>query len=121
MRTGLLLVHLAITNNWYAVTAIKLRDIYPITGVFFGRFKVEFGDPERFSSLSELMEVIGDRTNKWSADHCCDPALVPGVILSNKTEWKQGPCGSWDLAPSILASFGLPVPPEMDGTPILKA
>jgi len=25
---------------------------------FFGRFKVEFGDPERFSSLSELMEAI---------------------------------------------------------------
>ena len=67
------------------------------------------------------LEVIGDRTNKWSADHCFDPALVPGVILSNKTEWKQGPCGIWDLAPSILASFGLPVPPEMDGTPILKA
>ena len=34
---------------------------------------------------------------------------------------KQGSHGIWDLAPSILASFGLEVPAEMDGKPIQKA
>lgn len=62
--------------------------------------------------------IIGDRTNKWSADHCFDPGLVPGVLLSNKTDWRPGPHAIWDLAPSILHSFGLPVPTEMDGRPI---
>ncbi len=67
------------------------------------------------------LEVIGDRTNLWSADHCFEPSLVPGVLLSNRTDWKQGSHGIWDLAPSILSSFGIEVPPEMDGKPIQKA
>ncbi len=67
------------------------------------------------------MEVIGDRSNLWSADHCFEPGLVPGVLLSNKTDWKAGSHGIWDLAPSILQSFGLEVPREMDGKPIQKA
>ena len=67
------------------------------------------------------MEVIGDRTNLWSADHCFEPGLVPGVLLSNKTEWKSGAQGIWDLAPSILASFGIETPAEMDGKPIQRA
>jgi predicted AlkP superfamily phosphohydrolase/phosphomutase len=66
-------------------------------------------------------EVIGDRTNLWSADHCFEPGLVPGVLLSNKTEWRAGGQGIWDLAPSILASFGLETPQEMDGKAIQKA
>jgi predicted AlkP superfamily phosphohydrolase/phosphomutase len=66
-------------------------------------------------------EFMGDRINNWSADHCFDPALVPGVLLSNKAEWRQGGLGIWDLAPSILDSFGIPVPASMEGTPIVKA
>ena len=66
-------------------------------------------------------QMIGDRTNKWSADHCFDPALVPGVLISNKTEWRDGAMGIWDLAPAILDSFGVPVPPSMEGSPIVKA
>jgi predicted AlkP superfamily phosphohydrolase/phosphomutase len=63
-------------------------------------------------------QVVGDRINKWSADHCFDPGLVPGVLLSNKTEWSHPTPGIWDMAPSILASFGIESPAEMDGRPI---
>jgi predicted AlkP superfamily phosphohydrolase/phosphomutase len=63
-------------------------------------------------------EMVGDRTNKWSADHCFDPGLVPGIILSNKTDWGRGTPAIWDMAPSILKSFGLEIPAEMDGKPI---
>jgi bisphosphoglycerate-independent phosphoglycerate mutase (AlkP superfamily) len=62
--------------------------------------------------------MVGDRTNKWSADHCFDPGLVPGIILSNKTDWGRGTPAIWDMAPSILKSFGLEIPAEMDGKPI---
>jgi predicted AlkP superfamily phosphohydrolase/phosphomutase len=67
------------------------------------------------------LDLVGDRTNKWSADHCFDPALVPGVLLSNKTNWREGQMGICDLAPSILDSFGVPVPGEMEGRAIVKA
>lgn len=63
-------------------------------------------------------EMVGDRINKWSADHCFDPGLVPGIILSNKTDWNRGTPAIWDMAPSILRSFGLEVPAEMDGKSI---
>jgi predicted AlkP superfamily phosphohydrolase/phosphomutase len=62
-------------------------------------------------------ELVGDRTNLWSADHCMDPAVVPGMLLSNKT-WKHPKPGLWDMAPSILNCFGVPTPKEMDGKSI---
>jgi predicted AlkP superfamily phosphohydrolase/phosphomutase len=65
------------------------------------------------------VELVGDRTNKWSADHCFDPSLVPGVLLSNRTEWRDGAKGIWDLAPTILSSFGIETPPEMEGRSVL--
>jgi len=62
--------------------------------------------------------IVGDRTDKWSADHCMDPEIVPGVLISNQEILNPKP-GIWDLAPSILKKFGLSVPREMDGKPIL--
>ncbi len=64
--------------------------------------------------------IVGDRTDKWSADHCVDPSVVPGIFLTN---WRcTGPNpGIWDVAPSILNAFGLPVPSGMTGTPQLEA
>lgn len=62
-------------------------------------------------------ELVADRTNLWSADHCMDPGNVPGMLLSNK-DWKHPKPALWDMAPSILQAFGIPTPAEMDGKPI---
>ncbi len=64
-------------------------------------------------------EILADRTNKWAADHCMDPRVVPGTLLTN---WKcsADKPGLWDLAPSILTAFGLPVPKEMSGKVVLE-
>ena len=62
-------------------------------------------------------EIVCDRKDKWSADHCMDPQIVPGVLLTNRDVSLEKP-GIWDLAPSILHAFGLEVPREMDGNPI---
>ena len=62
-------------------------------------------------------ELVGDRTNLWSADHCMDPAVVPGMLISNKS-WKHPKPGLWDMAPTILSHFGIARPKEMDGVDI---
>jgi len=62
--------------------------------------------------------IVGDRHDKWAADHCMDPMVVPGVLMTNKSVKKPDPA-LWDLAPTILKSFGLEPPKEMDGKPIL--
>ena len=60
-------------------------------------------------------EVIEPNERRWSADHCSvDPSQVPGVLFSSR------PIGSpeariIDLAPTVLARFGIPVPADMDG------
>lgn len=64
--------------------------------------------------------IIGNRTNKWSADHCIDPSVVPGIFLSNKRCISPSP-GIWDMAPSILNAFGLPAAAGMTGKVVLEA
>ena len=62
--------------------------------------------------------VIADRTDKWAADHCIDAAAVPGMLLTNRPCIHPAP-GLWDMAPTILKSFGIDVPAEMEGKPVL--
>ena len=59
-------------------------------------------------------DVFEDNSNPWSGDHCMDYTLVPGVLLSNRPI----PIGSpalTDIAPTILAEFGIPKPGSMMG------
>jgi predicted AlkP superfamily phosphohydrolase/phosphomutase len=59
-------------------------------------------------------EVVLDNTDAWSGDHCVDSAFVPGVLLCNRPVKAENPALE-DLAPTILAEFGVPVPAEMTG------
>lgn len=63
--------------------------------------------------------VMEDRKDKWSADHCMDPPEVPGVLLSNKRIVKAD-AGLEDMAPTILAEFGIEPPGEMVGRGVLE-
>ena len=64
--------------------------------------------------------VFSDNDRKWSGDHCVDRALVPGMILSNRSLGDGGKQSLhlMDLAPSILRWFGVEPPGYMDGKPI---
>jgi predicted AlkP superfamily phosphohydrolase/phosphomutase len=59
-------------------------------------------------------EVFADNTKCWSGDHCIDPRLVPGVLFSN---WRMPDeqAQIQDLAPTILAMFGVGKPAHMTG------
>jgi predicted AlkP superfamily phosphohydrolase/phosphomutase len=65
--------------------------------------------------LGDLTEdVLLDNDSAWSADHCADALEVPGVLFSNRPIRARGPT-LVDVAPSILAEFGLPAPASMTG------
>ena len=61
--------------------------------------------------------LVEDNRAKWSGDHCVDPSLVPGILLSNRRIGKADP-SLMDLAPTVLQLLSIPVPQEMDGTPL---
>ena len=67
------------------------------------------------SSGGELtQEIYSPNTNAWSADHCIDALEVPGILFANRSLSAQNPA-LVDIAPSILAEFGLPTPTGMTG------
>ena len=51
-------------------------------------------------------EELEDNSNPWGGDHCMDYTLVPGVLLSNRKISATMPALT-DIAPTILAEFGI--------------
>ena len=71
--------------------------------------------------LGDLTEdVVLDNDSAWSADHCADALEVPGVLFCNRRVGGRSP-SLVDIAPSILAEFGLPTPPQMVGRNVFSA
>lgn len=74
------------------------------------------------SSDESALGGVGDHTvernhDKWSGDHCMHPSHVPGVLLTNRAvDARQA--SLYDLAPTVLAYFGVPRPESMTGTPL---
>ena len=50
-------------------------------------------------------QLIEDNLKKWSGDHLVDPALVPGVLFSNRKLRVPKPA-IYDIAPTLLREFG---------------
>ncbi len=68
------------------------------------------------SALGDVVagDLFSDCQDKWSGDHCGATEIVPGILFSNKPLLLDGP-RLYDITPSILAEFGLPVPEQMTG------
>ena len=58
--------------------------------------------------------VLEDNTDPWSGDHCIDYTQVPGVVLSNRKILDTQPALT-DIAPTVLAEFGIKQPSTMRG------
>ncbi len=61
--------------------------------------------------------VLDDNMDKWSGDHCMDPAVCPGILFTNQKIKSQSPALQ-DLTPTILSVFGIEKPEEMIGKKI---
>lgn len=64
--------------------------------------------------------VIFDNDNAWSADHCIAHDVVPGILLSNRAVMVDDPA-LVDLAPTVLAEFGVEKAEHMVGRNIFAA
>jgi predicted AlkP superfamily phosphohydrolase/phosphomutase len=63
-------------------------------------------------------EAISENKAAWSADHCADALEVPGVLWCSRPIRGKNPA-LVDLAPSILAEYGLATPASMTGRNVL--
>ncbi len=68
------------------------------------------------SALGDVTDgdLVTDCQDKWSGDHCGATEIVPGILFANKPLLLEGP-HLYDITPSILAEFGIPIPEEMSG------
>jgi len=62
--------------------------------------------------------VFEDNLRRWSGDHIIDPQAVPGILLMNRAAARTG-ADIRDLAPTILAHFGVAPHPVMEGKSLL--
>ena len=65
-------------------------------------------------------DVLEDNTNPWSGDHCMDYTKVPGVLLSNRKIAMEAPALT-DIAPTILAEYGIAKAKDMNGRSVFQA
>jgi bisphosphoglycerate-independent phosphoglycerate mutase (AlkP superfamily) len=71
------------------------------------------------SALGQVgASIVEDNKAKWSGDHCIAADEVPGVLLANRPITRAD-VSLVDIAPSVLAEFGVPIPAEMTGKPFL--
>jgi predicted AlkP superfamily phosphohydrolase/phosphomutase len=71
------------------------------------------------SALGSLdRPIIKDRVDPWSGNHLMEASTVPGILLANRPVAKRNP-DLRDMAPTILAAFGIEPTPEMTGQPVL--
>ena len=63
-------------------------------------------------------DVLVPNHRHWRGDHCVDPQLVPGVLLSNKALQMDG-ASILDLAPTVLEALGAAAPSRMIGHSLL--
>jgi predicted AlkP superfamily phosphohydrolase/phosphomutase len=63
--------------------------------------------------------ILKDNTNPWSGDYCMSPRVVPAIFLSNRKSVNTAPKLE-DIAPTVLAEFGIPIPLSMNGRPLFE-
>ena len=72
------------------------------------------------SALGDITaDLIKVSSEKWSGDHCGATEVVPGILFGSKKIDLAQP-HLYDLAPTILAEFGITKPADMIGSNIFE-
>ena len=79
---------------------------------------VGYGDGYRSSWATVLgsmpTTVLENNLDRWSGTHLTAPHIVPGILVTNRQVVEANPSLS-DIAPTILAEFGIDLPSTMTG------
>ena len=65
-------------------------------------------------------ETFQNNDDRWSGDHCIDPALVPAILFSNRKITLPQP-SMIDITATVLAEYGIPLPSHMTGSSLYQA
>jgi predicted AlkP superfamily phosphohydrolase/phosphomutase len=106
------------------------RDIYRRDDIYTGEFlanapdlQVGFNDGYRVGWQDTLggvtRSVVEDNNRKWSGDHCATATEISGGVLFMNRKLATDAPGIMDLSPTILKLLGVPLPPGLDGKPLL--
>ena len=63
--------------------------------------------------------VVEPNTRRWAGDHVVDPESVPGILVCGSPFVGSPTPSLLDVAPTILAALGVPVPGELEGRSLL--
>jgi len=107
-----------------------VSNVYKRDDVYWGPYlanapdlQVGFADGYRVSWQTSLggtpPGLLYPNMRKWSGDHCSfDYQTIPGTLLSNRTLTADHP-RIIDIAPTVLKYFGVEIPKDIDGKPLL--
>ncbi len=107
-----------------------LRAVYKRDDIYKGEYlqhapdlQVGFNDGYRVGWQDTLggveRAVIQNNNKKWSGDHCATATEISGgVLFINKKVPLSAP-SIMDLGPTILKQLGVPIPPDLDGRPLM--
>jgi predicted AlkP superfamily phosphohydrolase/phosphomutase len=106
------------------------RDIYRRDDIYHGEYlrnapdlQVGFNDGYRVGWQDTLggvtQAVIEDNTRKWSGDHCATATEISGGVLFMNRKIASDAPNIMDLSPTILKLLGVPLPPDLDGKPLM--
>jgi predicted AlkP superfamily phosphohydrolase/phosphomutase len=106
------------------------RDIYRRDDIYKGEYlqnapdlQAGFNDGYRVGWQDTLgtirREVVENNNKKWSGDHCATATEISGgVFFCSRKIPTPGP-NIMDLAPTILKLLDVPLPPDLDGKPLM--
>ncbi len=108
---------------------VAIREVFDSAALYTGPYRDEAPDlivgyAEGYrASWESVVGKVGGRAfeenrKSWGGDHCVDPRLVPGVLFCNRAIQGENP-SIMDLAPTVLALFGVDGPSYLDGKPLL--
>ncbi len=68
--------------------------------------------------IASTKTLFAPSRTKWSGDHALtDYRAVPGILISSRPTTTETP-RVIDIAPTVLRYFGVPIPTDIDGTPV---
>jgi predicted AlkP superfamily phosphohydrolase/phosphomutase len=106
------------------------RDIYKRDDIYHGEYiqyapdlQVGFNDGYRVNWQDTLggvnRTVVENNNRKWSGDHCATATEISGgVLFANRKILRDSP-HIMDISPTILKLLGVPLPPDVDGKPLM--